>query len=72
MTPGSDIDLLVVERAVADARGERVKIRRTPGGIGFPIHVIVISPEWFEESKELFGGIACPAHMCGRVLFEAA
>jgi hypothetical protein len=34
--------------------------------------VIVISRERFEETKNIFGGIAYPAHKYGRVLYEAA
>ena len=72
MTRDSDIDLLVVEPAPGNTREESVRIRRVLGDIGYPIDVLVISTERFEETKNIFGGIAYPAHKYGRVLYEAA
>ena len=72
MTRDSDIDLLVVEPAPGNTREESVKIRRALGDVGYPIDVLVISTERFEETKDVFGGIAYPAHNYGRVLYEAA
>ncbi len=72
MTADSDIDLLVIEPAPGNTRDESVKIRRALGDVGRPIDVIVISTERFEETKDIFGGIAYPAHKYGRVLYEAA
>ena len=72
MTPDSDIDLLVVEPAPEDTRSESVRIRRALGDIGYPVDVVVIATERFEETKGIIGGIAYPAHKFGRVLYEAA
>lgn len=72
MTRDSDIDLLVVERAPADTRDRSVQIRRALGDIQYPIDVIVLSSERFEETKDTIGGIAYPANKYGRVLYEAA
>jgi uncharacterized protein len=72
MTRDSDIDLLVVEPEPGNIREESVKIRRALDEIGYPIDVIVMSTERFEETKNLFGGIAYPAHKYGRILYEAA
>ncbi len=72
MTRDSDIDLLIVEPVPVNRHVESVKIRRALGAIGFPVDVIVISSERFEETKNIFGGIAYPAHKYGRVLYEAA
>lgn len=72
MTQDSDIDLLVVERSPNNTREESVKIRRALGDLGFPVDVIVISTERFEETKDIFGGISYPANKYGRVLYEAA
>jgi len=41
-------------------------------GLGHAFDVIVLSNEWFEESKEVIGGIAYPAHKYGKVIYEAA
>ena len=72
MNRDSDIDLLVVEPNPANTRQESVRIRRALGDVGYPIDVIVISTQRFEETKNIFGGIAYPAHKYGRVLYEAA
>jgi len=72
MTADSDIDLLVVEAAPGDRRAESVRLRRQLAGLGLPFDVIVISTEWFEESKNVIGGIAYPAHKYGTVIYEAA
>jgi len=34
--------------------------------------VIVICTEWFEESKNVIGGITYPANEYGKVVYEAA
>ncbi len=72
MTRDSDIDLLVVEPEPGNTREESVKIRRALDEVGYPIDVIVISTRRFEETKNVFGGIAYPAHKYGRILYEAA
>lgn len=72
MAPDSDIDLLVVEPLPENSRDESVRIRRALGNIGYPVDVIVIATERFEETKAIIGGIACPAHKFGRVPYEAA
>jgi predicted nucleotidyltransferase len=72
MTRDSDIDLLVVESAPTDRRRESARLRQALRGLGFPFDVIVISTEWFEESRDVIGGIAYPANKYGRVLYEAA
>ena len=72
MTRDSDIDLLVVSPAPANTIEEHVELRRSLRGLGFPFDVFIIATERFEESKDIFGGIAYPAHKYGRVIYEAA
>jgi predicted nucleotidyltransferase len=72
MTGDSDIDLLIVESAPANRHEESVKIRSAIGDIGLPVDVLVISTSRFEATKDIFGGIAYPAHKYGKVLYEAA
>lgn len=72
MTKDSDLDLLILEAAPENTRQESVKIRRALDDIGYPIDVIVIRTERFEETKNLIGGIAFPANKYGRVLYEHA
>jgi len=49
-----------------------VRIRRALGDVQYPVDVIVMSSERFEETKNIIGGIAYPAQKYGRVLYEAA
>ncbi|MDQ7784838.1 MAG: nucleotidyltransferase domain-containing protein [Desulfomonilaceae bacterium] len=72
MTRDSDIDLLIIEAEPGDSRKKSVRLRQSLGDLGYPIDVLVISTEWFEESKDVIGGIAYPANKYGRVIYEAA
>jgi len=72
MTADSDLDLLVIERQVADTRRESIRLRAALDDVPFPIDVIVMSRQWFDDTKDVIGGIAYPAHKYGRVLYEAA
>jgi len=72
MTRDSDIDLLVVSPAPANTIEEYVRLRQALRGLGFPFDVFLIATGKFEESKNVFGGIAYPAHKYGRVIYEAA
>jgi predicted nucleotidyltransferase len=72
MTQDSDIDLLVVEPEPANARDQSVKIRRALGDVQYPVDIIVMSSERFEETKGIIGGLAYTAHKYGRVVYEAA
>lgn len=72
MTPDSDIDLLVLEPSPEDVRSERVRIADALRGLGYPFDVLVMTRTGFEESKEVVGGIAYPAHKYGRVIYEGA
>ena len=72
MTPDSDVDLLIVEPDPHDQRKESVRIHDVLRGLGYPFDIIVISSEWFEESKEVIGGIAYPANKYGKVIYAVA
>jgi len=72
LTPDSDIDLLVLENAPENPRQESVRLRESLRDIGHPFDVLVMSTDRFEETKDLVGGIAFPAHRYGKVLYEAA
>ena len=72
MTKDSDIDLLVLERDTHDNREERLRIRRALNDLGHSFDVIVMPTDRFEESKNVIGGIAYPAHKYGRVVYEIA
>jgi predicted nucleotidyltransferase len=72
MTSDSDLDLLVIERDVPDTRQESLRLRAALENVPWPLDVIVMSHQRFEETKDVIGGIAYPAHKYGKVLYEAA
>jgi len=72
MSRDSDIDLLILEQSPADPHHESVRIRGAIGDIGYPVDVIVMDRNRFEETKNVIGGIAWPASRYGRVLYETA
>jgi predicted nucleotidyltransferase len=72
MTKDSDIDLLIVEPAPANARERSAEIRDAVGDIGYPVDVIVMRTDRFEGTKRFIGGIAYPANKYGRVIYAAA
>ncbi|MBN2130290.1 MAG: nucleotidyltransferase domain-containing protein [Sedimentisphaerales bacterium] len=72
MTADSDVDLLIVEPDTRNQRDEYVRIIKALWGLRYPFDVLFIDTEWFEESKDVVGGIAYPAHKYGKVIYEAA
>src|SRR5687767_51769 len=70
MTKDSDIDLLVVDRSTRDNHEERLRIRQALKDLDHAFDIIVMPPERFEESKNVIGGVAYPAHKYGQVLYE--
>jgi predicted nucleotidyltransferase len=72
MTKDSDIDLLIVEPDTKEKRSEYVRIIKSLRGLGYPFDILFITTEWFEDSKELVGGIARPANKYGKVIYDAA
>lgn len=70
MSRDSDIDLLIIKDDVADWKGERIRIRQALRGLGYPFDVILMTPDRFEETKEVIGGIAYPASKYGRTIYD--
>ena len=72
MTRDSDIDLLIVEPEIESRTEEYRLVREAIGSIEYPVDVLFITTEWFEDSKNVIGGIAYPANKYGKVIYEAA
>ena len=72
MTRDSDLDLLVVGDGFTDNREENRRLRRALGDIGMPVDIFAMTPERFEETKSVIGGLAYPANKYGKVIYEAA
>lgn len=72
MTPDSDVDLLIVEPDTSNQQEEYRRIVRSLWDMQFPFDILFIATEWFEQSKDVIGGIAYPANKYGKVIYEAA
>ena len=72
MTRDSDIDLLIVESSIPDRRAEYVRVRKALRDMDYPFDILFITTQWYEESKDVIGGIAYPATKHGKVIYEAA
>ncbi|MEW6368806.1 MAG: nucleotidyltransferase domain-containing protein [Acidobacteriota bacterium] len=70
--PDSDIDLLILEREVANPREASLTIRDALRGLRTPFDVVVMSTGRYDETKHVVGGIAYPANKYGKVLYEVA
>jgi uncharacterized protein len=69
MTPDSDIDLLVLAPPEANTVDERVRIRRAIGDMDYPFDIFMTTAARFDASKDIFGGLAYPAHKYGKVIY---
>ncbi len=72
MNRESDIDLLVIEPNPGDVREESVRLYAALTRLRYPVDVLVMSADRFEETKQVIGGLAYPANKYGRVIYEAA
>lgn len=72
MTPDSDLDFLVIESGFTSERAENIRLRSALGDIGVPVDVFAMTPERFEETRDVIGGLAYPANKYGKVIYEAA
>ena len=72
MTADSDLDLLILEKSPENTRKESILLRKALRGMGYPFDIIVMSTQRFEETKDIFGGIAWPANKYGKTIYETA
>ncbi len=72
--PYSDFDLLVIESDPISKREEAHRLREKVRDLGLSVTVDirVLGETEFQETKNIIGGIAYPAHSEGLVLYEAA
>lgn len=72
MTPDSDIDLLIVQRQLDDHRQAYRRVREALWDIDYPLDILFMTTDWFEQSKDVPGGLAHPANKEGTVIYDAA
>ena len=67
----SDLDLLVIEREVADKAAEYLKLHRAVGSIGVGVDVLVFSQEEFERRSQVPGTLPYWAKKEGKLVYDA-
>lgn len=70
-TPGSDLDLLVIEPEVENAATESVRLHRTLRGLGVPADVVVVDEDLARRRSKVAGTMVERAFREGRVLVDA-
>ena len=68
----SDLDFMVVEPDVTDARAESVRLRRAAAGVRAPMDVLVVSRQRFERWRTFVSTAAAEAHREGKVYRRGA
>ena len=69
-SPDSDVDLLVVMRAVRSKARQEIALRMALRHFATPKDIVVTTVEEFEWRKDVSGTIEWPAAREGRVLYE--
>jgi len=67
----SDVDLLVIKRAVTDRYEELVQLSQALRGLLLPVDLLLVSEQEFEERASQAGTVEHAARREGRVLYAA-
>ncbi|MEO0277967.1 MAG: nucleotidyltransferase domain-containing protein [candidate division WOR-3 bacterium] len=69
-TDKSDIDLLVIRDSPIDWKIKSKLSLEVSRPVGVPVQLIPITNDFYEETKDVIGGIAYPATKYGVVIYE--
>jgi predicted nucleotidyltransferase len=67
--PGSDLDILVIERDPVSAHQEAVRLRRLLRDLEIPIDIIVVGQSFAKRYGDIPGSVLYPALQEGTVLY---
>lgn len=67
--PGSDLDLLVIERDPVSARQEAIRLRQLLRDLEIPVDIIVVGESFAERYGDIPGSVLYPALREGKVLY---
>lgn len=70
-SPDSDVDVLVVEREVANRYSEMVRLNRSLRGLLLPVDLLVIDERSYDEWSDTPGSVYHAARQEGKVLYAA-
>jgi predicted nucleotidyltransferase len=65
----SDFDVLVVETDPVRPMDESLRLRKALESFPCPVDLCVMGEREFEETRDVIGGIAYPAHQTGLTLY---
>jgi len=68
-TPQSDLDLLVIMDTTLPPMDRSVRLRQAIGPMDVPLDLFVLTPEEYEESKDVISGIAYAPAKYGRIIY---
>ncbi len=68
---GSDLDLMVVERDLADKAAEYLKLKQAIGRIGVGVDLLLFSEQEFQRRSQVPGTVLYWAKKEGKVLHDA-
>ena len=66
----SDLDFLVIMDTTLPLSERYAKLRQTLGPLGIPVDIFVLTPEEFEETRDIVGGLAYAPAKYGQVIYE--
>jgi len=69
VSPGSDLDLLVIKDEVDSTRAEAARIYRALADLSVPVDVVVVRTVYVERYGDLVGTVVRPALREGKVLY---
>jgi len=61
---------LVIMDTTLPPRERSVRLRQAIGPVGIPLDLFVLTPEEYQESKDVIGGIAYAPAKYGRIVYE--
>jgi predicted nucleotidyltransferase len=67
--PGSDLDLLVIERDPVSVRQEAIRLRQLLRDLDIPVDIIVVGQSFAERYGDIPGSVLYPALREGMVLY---
>jgi predicted nucleotidyltransferase len=66
-TQDSDLDLLVIQKSVADFTQEYTRLRKAIGAIGVGVDLLLVTEDQYEQRKDWCSSPICWAHREGKV-----
>ncbi|HLG19109.1 MAG TPA: nucleotidyltransferase domain-containing protein [Bdellovibrionota bacterium] len=70
--PDSDVDLMIVMMYSGSKRENRIEIRKALHGIGRAKDIVLVSPQEFDQLKDVVGTIVYPVSREGVTLYTKA